>query len=637
MKNFEKFAALAFTAAFAAGYSAPVNNAVYAEYENADYTAYSGTAVSMPKLKYNVSQSGDSLVSEYGYAPLSIMSFDDESEFPSSFDMRDKYNVSAVKNQSGHGTCWTHSAIASAESSLIAEHPDIDLSELHTAFYAYYGEDQIDPETSDINEILALGGSRSLCVNLWSQWIGPVNESRLPYKNSDFFKDKDAADGLKYVSDFHLENACMYDFDHDRTNMDEVNYLTKQFVYGGTAVDVSFYSSTSECYSTKYNSSNSNKNRRYANHAVAIVGWDDSFSAENFVQKPEGDGAWLIKNSWGENYGNGGYMWISYYDRSLTDFTAYEMGEADNYDNIYLHDTYIPEQSMSASDDPNVIAPTYMANIFTAGENERIKAVSTYINNPDTEYEIMICSGFDDETDLMSGRMSSATKGKSTLTGYMTINLDEPFLVKEDEKFAVIVKLYCEDSPFVVPIETNLSLENRRTKELTNISAFTSYDRIAANTGKNESLVSEDGREWKDVSYENRRYSGEEKSELLTAFKEQIFDGVDEDDRTEYENVAALADYYEELFGTGDVLLTIGNISLKAFSDSAEIFLLGDVDGNGIVDARDASAVLTYYVTDESERKGIIDEKYLDNADYDGNGIINAVDASAILTYYINK
>lgn len=636
MKNIGKTAALVCAAALSALFSAPVSNAVYAEYDKADYTAYGGVSVTMPKLKYNVSENGESIVTAYDFIPLSKTSYADETEFPSAFDMREKYSVSAVKNQSGHGTCWTHSAIASAESSLIAEHPDVDLSELHTAFYAYYGEDQIDPETSDINEILALGGSRSLCVNLWSQWIGPVNESRLPYKNSDFFKDKAAADGLKYVSDFHLENAYIYDFDHDHSNMDEVNYLTKQFVYGGTAVDVSFYSSTSECYSTQYNSSNSKKSRRYANHAVAIVGWDDSFSADNFVQKPAGDGAWLIKNSWGENYGDGGYMWISYYDRSLTDFTAYEMAEADNFDNIYLHDTYIPEQSMSAYDDPNVIEPTYMANVFTAEKNEKIKAVSTYINYPDTEYEVMVCSGIGDETDLMSGRISSVTKGKSSLTGYITINLDEPFLVREDEKFAVIVKLYCEDSPFVVPLEANLSLENSKTGELTGISAYTTYDRIVANTGENESFVSEDGNEWKDVSYENHRYTDEEKAELLVSFKEQIFDDIDNDDKTEYENAVKLADYYETLFGTGDVLLTIGNISLKAYSDNAEDFVPGDVDGNGIIDARDASLVLTYYVSGESDRKALIDEKYLDNADYDGNGIINAIDASAILTYYVN-
>lgn len=39
------------------------------------------------------------------------------------------------------------------------------------------------------------------------------------------------------------------------------------------------------------------------NHAVVICGWDDSKGSK---------GAWLVKNSWGTNWGNSGYMWIEY-------------------------------------------------------------------------------------------------------------------------------------------------------------------------------------------------------------------------------------------------------------------------------------------------------------------------------------
>ena len=54
-------------------------------------------------------------------------------------------------------------------------------------------------------------------------------------------------------------------------------------------------------------------------HAILIVGWDDNYSRDNFRDnnKPKNDGAWLVKNSWGNYNDEGGYFWISYEDKTL--------------------------------------------------------------------------------------------------------------------------------------------------------------------------------------------------------------------------------------------------------------------------------------------------------------------------------
>lgn len=47
-------------------------------------------------------------------------------------------------------------------------------------------------------------------------------------------------------------------------------------------------------------------------HAISIIGWDDNFSKNNFIHKPEHNGAFLAVNSWGHEFGDEGFFWISY-------------------------------------------------------------------------------------------------------------------------------------------------------------------------------------------------------------------------------------------------------------------------------------------------------------------------------------
>ena len=52
--------------------------------------------------------------------------------------------------------------------------------------------------------------------------------------------------------------------------------------------------------------------RTLGGHAVAAVGYDDGVEVENPACEEGTTGALLVRNSWGEEWGDGGYGWLPY-------------------------------------------------------------------------------------------------------------------------------------------------------------------------------------------------------------------------------------------------------------------------------------------------------------------------------------
>ena len=124
-----------------------------------------------------------------------------------------------------------------------------------------------------------------------------------------------------------------------------------------------------------------------ANHAVTVVGWDDTFAAENWPEdrRPPADGAWIVKNSWGTDWGNGGYFLLSYYDRNLCAIGTFEYVTDESnrqmeslailrYDNM-------PAEIFSST---LFRTPVYAANIFEVEEDSVLQFVSAMTGDLDT-------------------------------------------------------------------------------------------------------------------------------------------------------------------------------------------------------------------------------------------------------------
>ena len=257
--------------------------------------------------------------------------------YPTSYDPRTYNQVTSIKNQDPYGTCWAYGAVSTVESALIKQgmaDSTIDLSELQYVYKKWKESYSNYSYEYSFNQ----GASLSQVWSNMSQGIGPSYESTFGpvryYKGDEF--------------DESIVNSRIFDLDKlyysENNTEDNTNGIKKLITtYGGVFYNANPMSATNDKYNNTGDCSYYNPhNIKMINHAIEIVGWDDNYPAENFISCPKGNGAWLIKNSWGtnccgkwdpneqdylKNSGNTkkaptGYHWISYYEVSLQNTAA---------------------------------------------------------------------------------------------------------------------------------------------------------------------------------------------------------------------------------------------------------------------------------------------------------------------------
>ncbi len=344
--------------------------------------------------------------------------------YPATYDLRTLGKVTPVRDQGAYGTCWTFGTLGSLESNLMPMLPNPDLSENNIANYAGF-----DPNFNG-------GGSTYMSAAYLARWAGPYSETDDPYPVPGYLPPLDTA--LQY----HVQAIIFAPARASATDNDIIKGLLTTF----GACSLSFYYK-SACY----NSSNFafyNGEDKKSNHAVTLVGWDDNFPAENFNTAPPGNGAFLIKNSWGTSWGDQGYFWISYYDTSIRRITCFcGIEPVDNFTGICQYDELGAVGSFGNNSDT-----FWGANIFTAGSSDPVSAVSTWAVSSDCEYEISIYTGVT-AGNPVSGTLAGTETGSIDLPGYYTILLGAPVAVVEGEMFSVVVKYRTPGYNYPLPYE----------------------------------------------------------------------------------------------------------------------------------------------------------------------------------------
>ncbi|HEX6272146.1 MAG TPA: C1 family peptidase, partial [Polyangiaceae bacterium] len=207
------------------------------------------------------------------------------SEMPSptnpQFSWREK--ITPVKNQQFCGSCWAFAIAGSFESSETLLNGDsLDLAEQQLVNCV-----PAHPATAGDN----CKGHLPYLVLDWLTGSGFAIEKDVPYTarmsacNASFGKNELRAASWGFVDE------------NDPRRVPDKELLKRAIITHGPVTASVFVDEAFQSYAGGVFDQNSPGR---SNHAVVIVGWDDA------------RGAWHLRNSWGNGWGEDGYMWIKY-------------------------------------------------------------------------------------------------------------------------------------------------------------------------------------------------------------------------------------------------------------------------------------------------------------------------------------
>jgi hypothetical protein len=258
--------------------------------------------------------------------------------------------ITPVKDQGHLSTCWSFSTAAAFQGSLLRQgivtdpnSPLVDLSEWHDATHNGYDHPDYDPPYNAKGS----GGSQRYTVAYYTrgqgEWTvdypagpqvaggGPVLESQNPlnvYPTSEMDQKLNLAPYVPPASQapaYQLQNAeFLWQDGLDKGTplpLDQQLERMKNAVIDHGALSVAMFytpSSYDDTTKTYYYSGPDTA----TDHLVTVAGWDDAKVVPGAPQA----GAWLIQNSWGTQFGDQGYFWISYQDALINKFPATLIG-----------------------------------------------------------------------------------------------------------------------------------------------------------------------------------------------------------------------------------------------------------------------------------------------------------------------
>lgn len=400
--------------------------------------------------------------------------------YPGTYNANEEGFVTDVKNQRNTSLCWAFSLASNLETSLLTRGQKYyDLSEEQLAyFWANRVNDPLgntpnDKITRTQSDYHGTGNGRVASFFL-STWSGMTTEEKVPFQSSAVTWP----DSLAYDTSAYMEDAIFSQYTVERTKQLLMEYNSvSAMIY---MLDNYYYPDTAS-YSCPQSG--------LVNHAVTIVGWDDTYSKENFPSASgvNNDGAWIVKNSYGKNWGKNGYFYLSYEDKSITNLVSNTAATTPAYPNNYFYDgaaagtVTFPSKTINNG--------YYVSNIFKVtagnGKDEELGEIVTAVPQDNTDFQIQVYTDLKNTSDPTSGTPAYAEPVDYTqpLAGIHTIHLNTPVKIPQGTFYSVVIRIPDGSNKFYVE------------KTTTSTSWFTA----TAGIDPDQSFFSTSGKKWYDA------------------------------------------------------------------------------------------------------------------------------------------
>ena len=427
-----------------------------------------------------------------------------------------------IKDQKSTNSCWAFATVSALETNLAIANLKkgtnlskvYDFSERHIEYFTSKTFSNGEINVHGYNREVGDGGSQYIAQSYLTNGSGAILEVEMPFENNEDKIDISKIQNKTVSSEvYDTVEFPSYRNETDENKVQIMNRI-KQHIQNYGSVYATLHGSSANMNSKCYNNDTGAKycNNEYIHsfdHAVSIIGWDDNYSTSNFTEgnQPKSNGAWIVRNSWGElseewkvselkdtiftkyeaqcknngwnsaeeipdsylkelgytvendtayiKYGDNGIIYVSYEDVNISKnmFGIEKATDTVNYDYIYQYDEFYPVGGVSSLKSNTVM----LCNIFnkkTSG-TEYLTQVSLYAPETYTCKVYVNPNGTSKSKDNLQLVTLKAGESETFNAGYHTIEFAEPIEIKS-ASFAVVIEVQGTNENTVA-----ISLENK--------------------------------------------------------------------------------------------------------------------------------------------------------------------------------